>query len=173
MTRRGDSDDGEDGRTLADLAELYRHYAAWLGRALRKRFGTDRAEDLVQETYLRMGRYQEKAAIRYPRALLMRVAMNVANDEARRSGRRIAASAVAFEDLAPGLEPHYAPEQAESVLLKQVILAMPDTYRSVFLMSRFAGLSYEQIAVRLDISVKTVEWRMSKALAHCARELGN
>lgn len=47
----------------------------------------------------------------------------------------------------------------ESALAK-----LPEKQRTVFLMSRMEGLTYAEIATRLDISVKTVEKRMSKTL---------
>ena len=46
------------------------------------------------------------------------------------------------------------------VVLKQ----MPETNRTVFLMSRVDELKYNEIAVMLGISVKAVEKRMKKAL---------
>ncbi|MEJ0055136.1 MAG: sigma factor-like helix-turn-helix DNA-binding protein [Bacteroidota bacterium] len=41
---------------------------------------------------------------------------------------------------------------------------MPDQCRTVFQLSRFEELKYSEIAEQLDISVKTVENHMGKAL---------
>ncbi|WP_423129526.1 RNA polymerase sigma-70 factor [Gaoshiqia sp. Z1-71] len=44
------------------------------------------------------------------------------------------------------------------------IRRLPDGIRETFILSRFTGLSYRQIADQENISVKTVEYRISKAL---------
>jgi len=48
---------------------------------------------------------------------------------------------------------------------KRVLAAMPEKQRVVFLMSRMDELKYHEIAQRLNISIKAVEKRMTKALA--------
>lgn len=49
-------------------------------------------------------------------------------------------------------------------LMDEAIEALPDKLKDVFLLSRVEELKYREIAEQLDISVKTVEARMSKAL---------
>lgn len=41
---------------------------------------------------------------------------------------------------------------------------LPDKMREIFMMNRFDGLKYREIAEKLDISIKTVETQMSRAL---------
>jgi RNA polymerase sigma-70 factor (ECF subfamily) len=48
---------------------------------------------------------------------------------------------------------------------------LPEGSRKVFKMSRFEGKKYKEIAEELDISVKTVETHMSKALKHMKEKL--
>ncbi|SPU43920.1 RNA polymerase sigma factor [Brevundimonas diminuta] len=69
----------------ASLNGLYRRYSGWLGKRLRGRVGADEADDVVQETYLRLTPYLLED-IRHPKALLLRVALNLVRDEHRRLG---------------------------------------------------------------------------------------
>lgn len=151
---------------LEGLNALYRQYARWLAGRLRAHVDPDQAADVVQETYLRAAPYSA-GGIRHPRAFLLRIAMNVVRDESRRRKRRGASEP--FTELA---DPGEAAGQAEALMMKQAVLTMPALYREVFVLSRFAGMSYPEIAAARGLSVKAVEWRMSKALQHCVEQLG-
>lgn len=46
------------------------------------------------------------------------------------------------------------------------IAELPEKCREIFILSRYENLKYQEIADKLEISVKTVETQMSKALQH-------
>jgi len=50
------------------------------------------------------------------------------------------------------------------VLIESVINGMPESIREAFILSRYEDMKYKEIAEHLNISVKTVEVRISKAL---------
>ena len=47
--------------------------------------------------------------------------------------------------------------------IEKAIQNLPDGIRKTFILNRFEGLKYQQIADQENISVKTVEYRISKA----------
>lgn len=49
--------------------------------------------------------------------------------------------------------------------LNSALKTLPRECRKIFELSRFEGLQYQEIATRLNISIKTVETQMSRALA--------
>lgn len=148
-----------------DLDGLYRRYARWLGAMLRSRFGPRieaDADDLVQETYARLAPH-DPATIQRPQALLMHVGSNLAKDLLRRRAVRARhAEQVRHE---PGGDP-LASSALEDLLVKEAILSIPEPYLEVFVLRRFCGYSYEQIATRCGLTVKSVEWRLARAMEH-------
>ena len=52
----------------------------------------------------------------------------------------------------------------EEALVWDWIDALPTERRNIFLMAKQQGMKYKEIAIQLDISVKTVEGQMGKAL---------
>lgn len=51
-------------------------------------------------------------------------------------------------------------------IINQAIETLPERCRAVFVLSRFEEMSYQEIADHLNISIKTVENQISKALKH-------
>jgi RNA polymerase sigma-70 factor (ECF subfamily) len=48
---------------------------------------------------------------------------------------------------------------------------LPDRRREIFELSRYEYLTYQEIAARLGISIKTVETQMSRSLKHLRNRL--
>jgi RNA polymerase sigma factor (sigma-70 family) len=162
----------DEPEPATSVDRLYRSHGRWLLGALRRRFGAalaDVAEDLVQETYLRLTPRSANTPVQSPRALLMRIASNLAFDHLRR--RKVDARALAQLDRPLAPSPHQIAHPLAAIELRELILALPEPLKDVFVLSRFGGLTYAEIAHHLGLSVKTVEWRMSKALALCAERL--
>jgi RNA polymerase sigma-70 factor, ECF subfamily len=55
--------------------------------------------------------------------------------------------------------------------IEKALQLLPDQCRRVFELSRIDGLKYKEIAEQLNISIKTVEVHMGKALRHMRTEL--
>ncbi|MEL6561370.1 MAG: sigma-70 family RNA polymerase sigma factor, partial [Bacteroidota bacterium] len=69
--------------------------------------------------------------------------------------------------------PHFLMEEKEfEDKLNTVLKMIPNGQREVFLMSRIDGLKYEEISLRLGLSIKAVEKRISKAMMIIKEHLG-
>jgi RNA polymerase sigma-70 factor (ECF subfamily) len=84
--------------------------------------------------------------------------LNVKRDRKKFSSEEVPESAGEW-DVSDQIE---AMELEEKI--RDAVEALPGRCREIFQLNRFDGLRYSEIAERLDISVKTVENQMSKAL---------
>lgn len=159
------------GQGVASLAEVYIRLAGELRQFLRRRRGADDAEDLVQESFVRLletGRMQE---IANPRAWLYRTVANLASDAGDR--RRVRA-AVHVDDADVETVPDRRADPARVVAARQqaeqvwaALQTLPEACRHAFLLNRFDGMSQREIASHLGLSEKTVERHVLRALAAC------
>jgi RNA polymerase sigma-70 factor (ECF subfamily) len=133
----------------------------------------DEAEDLVQETYLRLMQVDVVETGRV-RALIFKVATNLAYDRFRqRRARGPHGDASMLEDLpahGPAPERIVALEQGVEIV-KRALLELKPRCRHVFLLRTTAELGYDEIAARLGISKRTAEREMQHALEVCQRRL--
>lgn len=156
-----------DGRALR---EWHGSHSAWLHGFLCRslRLQPSDADDIVQDTWLRIIR-SSLADVEHPRAYLSRIALNLFRDRYRRDKRRSAhLHLVRAEE---GIDPAAMSEQESLLELERAILDLPQSLRDVFVLSRFRRLTNKDIADQLGISVKTVEWRIGKAIELCASRL--
>jgi len=124
------------------------------------------AEEIVQEVLLEVWRRRERlAAEEAPRAYLIRAARNRALNHIRhlRVEQRGAPRAAGPTETAP-TGPALLVEAELEAALRGAVDALPPRCREVFELSRVHGLPYADIARSLDISIKTVEAQMGKAL---------
>ncbi|UAK26507.1 RNA polymerase sigma factor [Sphingomonas nostoxanthinifaciens] len=151
--------------------QVFQDHVQWLRGLLTRRLRVQptEADDLVQETYLRLACTAEP--ISHPRALLSRIALNLFRDSKRREAVRTQHRNVVQLASVRDRQVTDMSEQEASFLLRQIILDMPELYRDVFALSRFRHMTNRDIADHLGISVKTVEWRIGKALEYCVSRL--
>lgn len=146
----------------AAVADLYRTYGGWVVAFLARRFGREVAEDLAQETFLRLA--QHPLDWRSPKALLARIALNVGLNHQRREAAQKRPRLIGADETPEGVT---LPDQHEALLHREVVEKLPRNLRDVYVLSRFGGLTYAEIATHLGISVKAVEKRMTQALRLC------
>jgi len=137
------------------------------------------AEDLVQETYLRLLRahHCQGEAIANPEAYLFTVALNLAREQAVRRRRPLLpideleniATLFACEESVED-----AADRAQRRQRLQVLLgSLPGRTRAVLVMQYRDGLSYKQIAERMGVSPHMVKKHVVRGLSFCRQALGD
>jgi len=147
-----------------DVERLFRTYNAPLVRYLTRRLGDrDWAEEVAQETFLRALRQDR---IDNERAWLFAVATNLVRAEARKAARRRRHLALLAErERAEGpaeQEPTSLERAQDAAMARRAVDALVERDRLALLM-REEGLSYEEIAVALDLSPGSVGTTLSRA----------
>lgn len=168
-------DRGRNDLGSSDVHALYRQYGPEIrGYLIRRLRCAETAADLTQETFLRLLRQGEAARLDSPRSYLYRIAANLLNDHRRRQAARPPLADAAMLDQAasdlPGQD-RVLLARSELARLGTAVESLPPRRREVFVLHKYGGLSYGEIADRLGISKNTVMVHMTKALAHCRDRL--
>jgi RNA polymerase sigma-70 factor (ECF subfamily) len=148
------------------LTTLFNSYHAPLVRFLTRRLGDrDLAEEVAQETFVRALRQD---SITSERSWLFAVASNLVRDEARRDARHRRRLELLREESKAGGAAAVEPEltqlerMQEQARARKAIEALADRDRDALLM-REEGLSYDEIAAALELSVGSVGTTLSRA----------
>lgn len=134
---------------LAERLAVYRHLKYLTG-------DPELAEDLTQETFSRLleqGR-EDLAALRNPRAWLLRVASNLAYNHFRSEQRRIAREEAADEPDQPDVE--------DVLDVRRALGSLESRDRTVLLL-RHSGFSYAEIAEAVDLAKTSVGTILARA----------
>ena len=161
------------------LGQVFHHRAA-LHRYLGKlTSGAEDIEDLVQETYVRIYALPDFQVVESPKALLFRIAHNLAVERARRHKTQATDTMADLETLnvfsneAPPDEQTDARRRFESFCA--AVERLPPLCRRVFVLRKVHKLSPAEISEVLGVSQSTIEKHVAKGLVRCRdylRELG-
>jgi len=125
------------------------------------------AADQVQECFLRMWNNCGKVEVVKAQSYLFSIASRLQIDEYRKAQVRLKYTAQQSTNDTNRKDGQYILEEQEfKERLEHTINSMTESSRQVFVMNRFDSKTYKEIAEILEISVKAVEKRMSKALRH-------
>jgi RNA polymerase sigma-70 factor (ECF subfamily) len=122
------------------------------------------AEDLLQEVFLRVFQGLPKFSLRCKfTTWLFQVTKNRVLDELRARDRR-PLSVVNIDDIAPLESLDQPAEQVETIdALWRAIEALSVDLKMALLLRDVVGLSYNEIAESLEVTLATVKWRIFKA----------
>jgi len=156
-----------------DTHSLYTDHHGWLRGWLRKNLHcSEIAADLTQDTFVKIMQKQQvdsNFTISYPRRYLRMVAGNLMIDYFRRRSIEQAY----MEALRQLPEPATIPTEDREIILEvlnkldKLLDSMPRKVRQAFLLSRLDGLTYTQIAIKMDVSLRTVKRYMQQAFTQC------
>ena len=172
-----------DSQALHKLVDMYS--ARVFGLLYRLTGSHETAEDLLQETFLRVMRmipeYRHGGKFE---AWLFRIAANLARDHARRVRRRghpltLDGSGREDEPGSPQLADAAQLDPSGELLrteagqrLGEVLCELPEMDREIILLRHFSELSFREIAELLDIPLGTALARAHRALKRLRAALG-
>lgn len=167
-----------------DVSALHRAYHRRLLKFFFVRVGDfNEAEDLTQEIFVQMARRVSDEPIQDTDHFIFRSASNLLRDRARRSaarhrGAHVSLSAAPDEPVDSKIPAALVEDRGpERVLiarerLKEVLRRLDELgerTRTIFILFRVEGMKQREIALRLGVSVPTVEKHVIRAMAHLSR----
>jgi RNA polymerase sigma-70 factor, ECF subfamily len=160
---------------MADFERLFKaHYSQLCSYANLFLNDPDATEDVVQEVFFKLWKNREELVINTTlKSYLFRAVRNGCMNVIDHISIREAYKVVNQEDIRSS-EGNLVDETVVSELeqrIRETIDMLPSERRKIFIMSRFDGLKYREIAEQLNISVKTVENQMYQALRFLREKL--
>ena len=130
-------------------------------------------EDVYQEAFLKAYTAERAREIEQPKSYLFRVAKHIAISRLRKEARQPLSFVEDFEALntaeeTGNIEDEVMAHQQLGLRCEAVATLSPQV-RRVYLMRKVYGMSYKDIALRLNIATSTVEKHLSRGVKQCER----
>lgn len=165
---------------FASMNDIYQNRHKPLFRFFFRLTGRQaKAEDLVHEVFIRMLRYRHTYETERNdgettgafEAWMYRIARNTLADDARKNRHEVAAAEGELESIASGRPTPFdtAAKRQDLALLHRAMGELSEEKRELLVLTRFHGLSYEQIGRILGCETGTVKGRVFRAM----KELGS
>lgn len=153
---------------------IYKQYSRSLYRFMYFKCGDqDRAEDLVQEAFIKLWNNCAKVIFSKAKSYLYTIANNQFLNEVAHNKVKLNYQQSSAKDRNNNESPDFILEEQEfMVKLKKAIEELTPGEREVFLLNRIEDKKYREIAEMLNISVKAVEKRMHGALLKLRNSIG-
>lgn len=126
------------------------------------------AEDLVQDVFVDCIKNQRLKGVKYVERYLLRAVKFSCFDYLKKQRLLIS-----LNSLDKDILDSRSSDDEPAKVYTYIIASLPVKTRQVFLLHRESGLAYKEIAEELNISIKTVEGQMSRAIRICRRILKN
>lgn len=157
-----------------NVAELFEAHNRALLRFLTCRLKSSAdAKEVAQEAYVRMLQLDARDGVSYLRAFLFKTAANLAADRLKSAARRSRIDQLKFfgdEDHEPSPEAGLVAGQ-EIEVIQRVVAELPARCRYAFVMHRFHGHSVDEVAASMNVSSRTVQLYVERALGFCRDRL--
>ena len=152
------------------MGALYRDHRTWLLAWLRRNVACpSKAEDLSQDTFVRLLGREAVTVPREPRAFLVAIAKGLLFDHFRRAALE---QAYLNELLLIPEAQHPSVEEQQMILedlkaIDRLLGKLSSKARAAFLYNRLDGLSHGEIAERLGVSVPRVRQYLAQGIRQC------
>ncbi len=150
------------------------HFKGLCSFALKYVKDLDTAKEIVQDSFLSLWEKREQIDLSKPVKSYLTTAIYNKSLNHLRDNKKFNSDILNFEELYPFNENERNDRLVTNELNRKIhdsINELPEKCREIFMMNRFEDLKYREIAEKLDISIKTVETHMSKALQHMRSRL--
>ena len=156
-------------------ARLFQEHSGWIyGYCLRLLRSPEEAEDALQATYLNACRgLNDGVRPQVDSAWLLRIAQNVCLTRLRSSGRRARLERVQDVELLEETVAAPTHHGDELIGLTDALASLPEQQRRAILLREWQGLSYAEVAARLELTQSAVETLIFRARRSLAAALEN